>query len=139
MNEDMNYSNRKNPVDILKGLLSNLFQVITILMEGFNWKTSRGFFDDDFSNVDIIEEEFELEYRSVVSEIQKVWGKPKFSGNSEALDYPDWAWFSSLELSYWIREEGTAYVAFNKEDTEMSYEIILGVITEEGIEELREG
>ena len=52
--------------------------------------------------------------------------------------YPDWYWIMAIKMCYWIREEGVAYVSFHKEDRELPYEITLGAIAEEAIEEISE-
>lgn len=43
-----------------------------------------------------------------------------------------------IEMCYWTREEGIAYISFHREDRELPYEITLGAITEMAIEEIIE-
>jgi hypothetical protein len=127
----------KNPILILE---SCLFKLIpgnySIHGESFDWKISRDFFDHDFSDLENIETDFQNEYESVFSKIQETWGKPDFQGNYHTPNCPAWYWGGIIEISYWIKEEGLAYVVFHRDDKELAYEITLGAITEEAIEEI---
>lgn len=129
----------QNPVNILERLLSKLIPGnYSTQGQSFQWRTSRDFFDFDFSDFEQIEEEFSQEYDLVVSQVQEVWGQPDFMGNSEMLGYPEWYWIGAIEVCYWKKEEGIAYISFHREDRELPFEITLGAITEEAIEEINE-
>ncbi len=129
----------ENPTDILNRLLSELIPGNhNMLGKGFGWKESGDFYNFDFSDIERIEEEFSHEYHAAVAQIQASWGQPDFSGDSNTSGYPDWYWMEAIAMSYWTREEGIAYVSFDKEDIETPYFITLGAISEESIEEIRE-
>jgi hypothetical protein len=128
-----------SPVNILNRLLCELLPGnYNTYGQSFHWKVSRDFFDFDFSNLENIAEEFSHEYESVVSQVQGVWGQPDFRGNFEVPGYPEWYWISAIDCCYWTKEEGVAYVSFHREDRELPYEITLGAIVEEAIEEISE-
>ncbi|QUY43277.1 hypothetical protein [Acaryochloris marina] len=125
----------KHPVEILEDFLWKMlpgnYQPYGYT---FDWKVSKLFFDDDFSNLENIEADFQHEYEVVVAKIQEVWGPADFRGNADTGS-PDWYWNSIIEMSCWDKEEGIAYVAYHRDDKELPYEITLGTIFEEALEE----
>ncbi len=129
----------KRPKDILKKLLLELLPGnYSTFGKICDWKVSRGFSEYDYSGWEAIEEEFLQEYIRVVSEIQEEWGQPDFKGNPENGGYLKWFRIWAIEMCYWIKEEGIAYVAFHREDRELPYCITLGAISEDSIEEISE-
>lgn len=125
----------KHPVEILEDFLWKMlpgnYQPYGYT---FDWKVSKLFFDDDFSNLENIEADFQHEYEVVVTKIQEVWGPADFQENANTGS-PDWYWNSIIEMSCWDKEEGIAYVAYHRDDKELPYEITLGTIFEEALEE----
>ena len=132
----MNHKNR-DPVLILEQLLWKLIPGnYTPFGEICEWKVSRNFFDHDFSDLESIETSFLSEYESVISKVQATWGTPDFQGNGYSPHYPNWYWSGIIQMSYWIKEEGIAYVSYRRDDKELPYEITLGAITEEAVEDV---
>ncbi len=126
----------RSPVQILDDFLWKLIPGnYSVWGETFEWKVSRDFWDHDFSALGEIEADFQQEYESVVSRIKEAWGEADFQGNRSTSNFVDWYWGSIIDMSCWEREEGVAYVVYHRDDKELPYEITLGAITEEAIEE----
>lgn len=129
----------RHPINLLEQLLFNLISCEdTPFGRIVNWKHSRHFDDFSYAGWEAIEAEFSQGYELVVSQIQEAWGQPAFRGNPESTAYPKWFRIWAIEMCYWVREEGIAYVAFHREDRELPYSIDLGVVTEDAIEEMSE-
>ena len=129
----------KNPTEILDQLLCELLPgEYNIFGKWSEWKVSRHFSDDDYSDWEVIEEEFLQEYTKVVSAIKEEWGQPIFRGGWKSKSYPKWIRIYAIEMCYWSREYGIAYVAFHREDRELPYIITLGAISTEAIAEISE-
>ncbi|MDX2216732.1 MAG: hypothetical protein SFY66_25935 [Oculatellaceae cyanobacterium bins.114] len=129
----------RNPVNILEQLLSELIPGnYNTHGQSFQWRASRDFSNFDFSDFEQIEAEFSQEYDAAISQVQTVWGQPNFRGTPEIPGYPKWYWIRAIRMCYWKKDEGIAYVSFHREDRELPFEITLGVITEEAIEEINE-
>jgi len=133
-----NNATRRDPVKLLERLLELVLCNYSTYGSTYPWQVSRDFFDFDFSDWETIEEEFWRDYEVVAFQVQQAWGLPNFRGSSLTLGYPEWYWISVIEMCYWTREEGIAYISFHREDRELPYEITLGAITEMAIEEIIE-
>ncbi len=129
-----------DPVGILNKLLIKAFNSSSISYGDSEktWKISRDFSDFDFTEAESIRLTFEREYASLISRIQAVWANPSFQGAYTHSDYPKWYWIQAFDFSYWVREEGIAYISFHREDRELPYMITLGAISEAAIEEISE-
>jgi hypothetical protein len=61
-----------NPAEVLERLLKETHWSGSHEFTEFQWKVSKDFWDDDFSQIDIIEREFSEEYKILVDQIENI-------------------------------------------------------------------
>ena len=89
---------------------------------------SRDFYKPaDYSEMAAIETQVRAQQQDLVTQVSAVWGPPRFEGNWNHQDFPNWAAIESIKLSYWERPSAkVAYIAVVKHDKELPYLLVLG-------------
>jgi hypothetical protein len=81
----------------------------------------------DYNEMATIEAQFCAQQQELVAQVSSLWGPPRFEGNWNYEDFPDWAAIESITLSYWDQPvAGVAYIAVVKHDKELPYLLVLG-------------
>ena len=106
-----------DPTDILDQLIATAES----LSEHYI-KVSRDFWNanPDEQEYNTLDAELRQEYEALARQIARVWGPAAFQGNWESDSFP--VWYDALEMTYWLRGNHIAFVAYCHSDKELPFD-----------------